>query len=330
MGNIIVSAIMSVYNTPEKWLDEAIDSVINQTVQDLELIIVDDASDNGNAEYLDFRAKRDQRLVILHNENKRGLTKNLNYALSIAKGKYIARLDSDDVALPDRFRKQIEYLSFNDNVVMVAGDAVHINEKSEITGNHLSLAYNPIDVRNMLYWLNVIVHSTVMWKSDFFKEHELKYNEEFTTAQDYELWSRVTRVGDIAVMHDVVCKYRISTMQITKIFSKNQCHFAYRTMAENVHTLIPDITEDELSIHKSIVDCNCKYSHHECRKWLRKLLNAANEAELVNFAETISIIYCRYVVNGILIHEKGLKKLKILSEWELMFTKNFYKKIFNR
>ena len=98
-----ISVIMPVYNTA-KYLNEAIDSILNQTYKDFEFIIIDDCSTDGSLDII--KTYSDDRIILIENETNKGYVYGLNYALSFAKGKYIARMDSDDISLPNRFKRQ--------------------------------------------------------------------------------------------------------------------------------------------------------------------------------------------------------------------------------
>ena len=115
---IQISVIMPVYNTPVPILKEAVDSILNQTFQDFEFIIIDDCSSDGSWEYLS--SLRDSRIKLFRNTTNLGIAKTLNIGFRHAKGKYIARMDSDDVSMPDRLRRQFNFMERHPDV-MVCG-----------------------------------------------------------------------------------------------------------------------------------------------------------------------------------------------------------------
>src|SRR5690606_3913282 len=114
----LVSVIMSVYNEPEIWLAESIDSILSQTYKEFEFFIVNDNPENLTlAKVLQLYEDNDSRVRIIKNEVNIGLTKSLNKALSLVKGKYIIRMDADDVSLPQRFEKQVTFMEENPNII---------------------------------------------------------------------------------------------------------------------------------------------------------------------------------------------------------------------
>ena len=116
-NNILVSIIMSVYND-EKYLNEALDSIFAQTIQNFELIIIDDCSTDDTVKIIE--SYHDKRIRLMVNDKNEGLTKNLNKALKYVRGKYIARMDGDDRSRPQRFEKQIEFLEENQDLMLIS------------------------------------------------------------------------------------------------------------------------------------------------------------------------------------------------------------------
>ena len=119
MDQKLISVIMSVYNG-EKYLVQAIDSILNQTYQNFEFIIIDDCSTDNSSHILQEYAQKDSRIKIIKKEKNigiKGFIKNLNLGISLAKGKYIARMDADDISLPERFQKQVDFLENNDDYI---------------------------------------------------------------------------------------------------------------------------------------------------------------------------------------------------------------------
>ncbi len=108
-----ISVVMPVYNTKEEWLREAIESILNQSYKDFEFIIIDDGSDKSIEPIVN--SYNDARIVLIRQENL-GIAKSLNYGFKISKGEYIARMDSDDISLPERFEKQVNFLDKNPQI----------------------------------------------------------------------------------------------------------------------------------------------------------------------------------------------------------------------
>ena len=130
-----ISVIMSVYSERVDWIRKSIDSILNQTYSDFEFIIVNDKPDKEeNAQLLEEYAARDSRIKVLTNEENIGLTKSLNKAFALAEGEFIARMDADDMALPERFKIQLEFMNAHPEIIASGGSACIINEKDEVIG----------------------------------------------------------------------------------------------------------------------------------------------------------------------------------------------------
>ena len=127
----LVSVIMSVYNG-EKYLSKAIESILNQSYRNFEFIIVDDASTDSSLEIINEYLKIDNRIIILSNNVNIGLGSSLNKAIQFSSGEFIARMDSDDISIPDRLEKQINYLLEHKNIHILGGDQIIIDERGVV------------------------------------------------------------------------------------------------------------------------------------------------------------------------------------------------------
>ena len=125
-----ISDVMPVFNTPVSYLKEAVDSILTQTVKDFEFIIINDGSTYSCKEYLESLS--DPRIRIIHNEKNLGITKSLNIGLREARGKYIARMDDDDISIPIRFEKQFAFMESNPDIILCGSKKVTIGKKDPL------------------------------------------------------------------------------------------------------------------------------------------------------------------------------------------------------
>ena len=219
-----VTVLMSVYNG-ERYLREAIDSVIGQTFADFEFLIIDDASSDGSSEIIAEYADRDPRVVIFRNNMNMGLTKSLNKGLRIAGGEYIARHDADDVSLPARLEKQVCMLEGQPDVVLVSGnlDLIdgdgHVWRQPRRRGHPLLIAWF------LLFYNYLGGHSQVMFRRQPVIELG-GYSEERPYSQDYELWLRLAEVGRIVIMPDVILKHRQHAASISSNYDEAQRQYS--------------------------------------------------------------------------------------------------------
>ena len=180
-----ISVVMSTYNTPVPILKEAVESILQQTLTDFEFIIIDDGSTDDSRDYL--ATLQDNRIRLIRNSENIGLTKSLNIGLKAAKGKYIARMDSDDISLPTRFEKQYDYMEHHPNVIMCGSRVSFIGDKKGTSGGKWRRKFeNMDDYRVKLLFANPgPPHPTFFMRHETLKRHGIMYDENLRYAQDY-------------------------------------------------------------------------------------------------------------------------------------------------
>ena len=196
-----ISVIMSVYKG-DKYLKEAIESILNQTFTDFEFIIVNDGSTDNSLEII--QSYDDERIKIINNEKNIGLTKSLNKALKQAKGEYIARQDADDVSLPNRFEEQVKYFEEHPEVVLLGTSVYLIGENEKIVGKRIVLTKPSI---KYLFKENQFNHGSVMFKKEIVNQLG-GYNELIRYSQDYELWLRIAKYYEVRNLTQSLYKLR--------------------------------------------------------------------------------------------------------------------------
>lgn len=187
-----ISVVMSVYNA-EKYLAEAVDSILSQTYSDFELILINDKSTDDSGRILKGYAQKDPRVIILENEQNIGLTKSLNKGLAIAKGEYIARMDADDIATAERFEKQAAFLDAHPDYSFVSCIGRYIDEN----GNPEQLRPFPEtneEIYAMMPKVDAVMHPGVMFRREDIAKIG-NYCEDFRVVQDYDLWFRGMAAG---------------------------------------------------------------------------------------------------------------------------------------
>ncbi len=203
----LVSVVVSVYNGAQ-FIAEAIQSILDQSFRDFELIVVDDASiDNSQKVIASFS---DPRIRLLINEQNLGLARSLNKGIAAANGKYIARQDADDVSVPNRLQIQIEYLESHSDTVIVGSSVKTINEYGKVDG--LWPAYLcDVDIKWRLLFGTSFVHSSVVMRRSALDRVGLYSIEpQFCYVEDYELWSRICASGQCANISSPLLNYRVN------------------------------------------------------------------------------------------------------------------------
>lgn len=185
MAYPLISVIMPVYNSYD-YIRQSVMSILRQTYRVFEFIIIDDASTDGTSEIIESIARIDKRIIFIKNKQNQGLTVNLNRAAAIAKGSYIARMDADDISLPQRFEKQLSFMEKNLETDICGTWADVINSQNKV----LFRAVRPVTdekIKAKLICGNPILHPSVMMRKKLFLTE--KYDESFVTMQDFKLWT---------------------------------------------------------------------------------------------------------------------------------------------
>ena len=210
-----VSVIMATYKTEPLIFNEALESILNQTYENLELIVVCD----GDIEEYN-RIKKDYslnpKIKILLNKENMGLPYSLNRAINETTGEYIARMDSDDICIRDRIATQVDFLERNPDIGMCGMFAKLFGDVTGRKGLYLN---NIEQIKIQLLYRATLIHPTVMIRRNIMKTY--KYDENFMCSQDFELWSRLVENTQIAIIPKVGIKYRIHEKQVS-IAKKNQ------------------------------------------------------------------------------------------------------------
>ena len=216
----VVSILMPVYNTAP-YLCEAMDSMLSQTFSDFELIVLDDCSPDNAKEILD--AYDDPRIVRYKGEVNVGLSNVLNVGIGMARGKYIARMDSDDISLPQRLQVQVDYLDKHPDVDLVSVGMLLFGAKE---GTWIREP-NPEKVKIEAIFHSPVLHASSVWRKEAFETQGLRFRQEMVPAEDYDLWVRAMLKGlKLVNLPEVLYEYRIhdrqATLQTDKTIAKSR------------------------------------------------------------------------------------------------------------
>ncbi|MDR1327193.1 MAG: glycosyltransferase [Heliobacteriaceae bacterium] len=194
-----ISVIMSAYNA-EQYISEAIESILNQTFSDFEFIIINDGSTDNTAGVI--KSFKDERIVFVDSLKNIGMISALNKALDSARGEYIARMDADDISLPERFARQLEFMDTNPDVGVLGAQMQTFGLKNWISNYPEQVSYFD------LVCSCCMSHPTAMFRSSVFNKYNLRYAHGYEAAEDYEFWSRIIRDTKICNLPEVLLKYR--------------------------------------------------------------------------------------------------------------------------
>jgi len=245
-----VSVLMSVHNG-ERYLREAIESILSQTFLDFEFIIVDDASRDGTPEILEKYAKQDERVRLLLNFRNRGLTRSLIRGLNVAQGEYLARQDADDLSLPTRLERQVDLLEHHPEVDVVGTWSAHIDVDGRVFGRTHVVNTTEAIREALSQGKTPFCHGSVMMRTAAL-EAVGGYDESFPVSQDFELWHRMLHAGRrLVVLEEELYQYRLTPNNCeASPTSHRQVEAAARALADYglapMGSAKPPLAEDDL------------------------------------------------------------------------------------
>ena len=292
-----ISVIMSVYNG-ESYLEEAIKSVINQTFKNWELVVINDCSSDSTAEILADFALKDDRIKVHTNETNLKLPSSLNKAISLSNGKYIARMDADDICLPNRLEEQFKFMEENSDIALSSCRFLTLKNGVYKLGG----AGGRCDceaIKSMLLVANPILHPGVIAKAEVMKE--LNYDTTLTCTEDLELWTRMAINNyKMRILPKFLLIYRLHDKQITSTTLERQHTEVLKIQGQYYSSLLEEMNEEMKQFYisgiyfKEKTDIN-KYL--EYAKWLRNVTEENFDKQSVNYA-LLEILaeYKRYAV----------------------------------
>lgn len=260
-----ISVIMSVYNG-ERYLSDAVESILNQSFRDFEFIIIDDCSTDNSYDLLEKFANNDSRIKIIRKEKNigvKGFIENLNIGLDKALGKYIARMDQDDISHPNRFKKQIDFLENNKDVFIVGCQLQLIDEENKETGMLIAPTADA-EIKKAMPKKISLYHPVIMFRNGF----NIRYRDKMLYCEDYDLYLRLmTSDFKMANIDEPLLRYRIHGESISRKnikFIKNLFIFKMfefynerkETKTDTYESFNPDnfINIRDSSYHSSLAD----------------------------------------------------------------------------
>jgi hypothetical protein len=214
----LVSVVLAVFDGG-KYVADALDSILGQGFGDFECIVINDGSTDNTAGILQDYAQRDDRLVVVHQEN-RGLIAALNRGCQLVRGQYIARLDADDISVPDRFAKQVDFLARHP-AVAVLGGALKLITPTGVSFYEWQCPLDDRQIKEALQRGNCMRHSAIMMRKDAF-EATGGYRRAFLHAEDYDLWLRMAERFEMANLPDVLVHCRVHPHQVSATHLRQQ------------------------------------------------------------------------------------------------------------
>ncbi len=305
---------MPVYNG-QTYLREAVDSILNQSFTDFEFIIINDGSKDETATIL--KTYSDSRIVHVHNEQNLGLIASLNKGIALAKSELIARMDADDIALPDRLAHQYRYLEQHPNCIVIGGDHHNLhNGKITKVKNH----YSSGQLKSILLFATCFIHPAVLFK----KSESTFYNKDFLHVEDYELWTRMALNSELGHCEQPIIVYRSHPSQISQQHNATQLASSSRIRQNYLKALGFQYTEKELQTHNLIGNNSFITSESvlkDIEAWLKSLVNQ-NEKQMVIPVHDFNITIHKFWLDSCGNSNLGLKAYRIFMRSSLSNLKS--------
>jgi glycosyltransferase involved in cell wall biosynthesis len=243
MATALVSVLMPVYNA-SAYVKEAIESILDQSYQNFEFIIINDgSSDDSEQIILSFK---DPRIVYVKNEMNLGLIATLNKGIDLCSGKYILRMDADDISLPERIRKQVEFMNKNPEVGVCGSDYIQFGKGREI--QHHSHHTHDL-IFGWTLFNSSVVHPSLIIRSSVIKAEKPYFDTGYKHAEDYELWSRLIFKCKFADVPETLLKYRLHSSQVSRTFRTEQIDNGNKVRRKLLETIGIHFTEEEFRVH---------------------------------------------------------------------------------
>lgn len=213
----MISVVLPAYNA-ELYLKEAIDSILTQTFIDFELIILNDGSTDQTENII--LSYDDSRIVYIKNEQNLGLIGTLNKGMALAKGKYIARMDADDICFPERFEKQVAFLESNKEYIICGTSAYRFHDDI-IDRKAFNVPLNDENIRVRLLFNSGFIHPSVMFLAEVVRAHHIVFNEAYKYAEDYFFWMDLLKYGKGFNLKEKLLYYRVVATSQTAVGNSN-------------------------------------------------------------------------------------------------------------
>lgn len=273
----IVTVLMPVFNGME-YLAEAINSILQQSFKNFELLIINDGSTDGSIDLI--KSFTDTRIRIIQNEKNYGLVYTRNRGLKEARGKYIAMLDCDDLALSNRLSLQVNFLNQNPNYGLVGSQILMIDAGGQQVGKEDYNAHSDL-IPSILFFNNYLAQSSVMIRQDLIKNYE--YQKEYPPAEDYDLWVRLSRVTKIKILQKPLVKYRLHTNNVSVKKAQEGAKAVKKILYNQLQELGLQPNATEFALHTTIANFEFEKSKaylNNCAVWLMQVYEANLTAKI--------------------------------------------------
>lgn len=266
----IASVVLPVYNAAP-YLGRAIESILQQSFTDLELLLVNDGSEDDSLQVI--ASFHDPRIVLIDNKENKGLIFSLNAGIERSRGKYIVRMDADDISMPQRIEKQIRFMETHPEVG-AAGCSYYAFTERSIKKVH-AIEENEV-LRSLLLFNSSLCHPATVIRKETLRRNAIRYDQRYPHAEDYDLWVQLSKVSKLGNVPDFLFKYRRHDQQVTRMQKKGVTDAAQQIRIHYLRYLGFKFTEQELETHYRLATnqlVNGKDVLEAAERWLLKLVD---------------------------------------------------------
>jgi glycosyltransferase involved in cell wall biosynthesis len=312
-----VTVFMPVYNG-QAYIKLAIESILNQSFQDFELVIINDGSTDGSVKIVE--EFDDSRIRLIHNKENKGLVFTRNRGFEEAKGEYFAILDCDDWAYPQRLEKQVNFLNQNPDFGLVGTSVELIDANDKITGAW-NYTLKPELIPPTLLFHNYFAQSSIMLRLSI---EDLNYRTEFPPVEDYDLWYRIAQKHKVWTLPEVLVKYRIHDQNISKTQEEKAKKASIKILENQLQDLAISASAEELALHRKIGRSEVEKSlsfFEEAEKWLLSLKNKNKKYAIYNQKALEELIDTLFLTVCSVNHNLGWRVFKSIlanTHWTLV------------
>lgn len=285
-----ITVLMPVYNA-QAYLKMAIDSILNQTLTNFELLIINDGSTDESEEII--LSYEDKRIRYIKNDRNIKLIATLNKGIKLSLGKYIARMDADDISHPDRLRKQFELLEKNPKIG-VCGTWFETIEKSVKISKYPK---DDISIRIKMLYQCPFCHPSVMYRKDILVKNDLSYNTNYIHAEDYELWVQLAKYTKFANIPEVLLQYRIHATNVSIKHQDEQIDNSKKIVKLLFNRLGINLTDDQYKLYLKIAYADFSFNEKEileAEKLLSNIYSMNKVAEWISEPKFKEYIFSKW------------------------------------
>ena len=312
----LVTVLMPVYNGAP-YVGEAIESILRQSFTDFEFLIINDGSTDGSADIV--RTFADQRIRLLEHTANLGLIATLNHGLAVARGKYVARMDCDDISLPQRLEKQCSFMDMHPEFGICGTWVKTFDGAKDVT---IRFPTEPDKIRCITMFNSCISHPSIMIRSAALKQYRIFYNPLYPHAEDYALWVEAMRHFQVANIGEVLHLYRQHPGQVTVQHLETQTQTIFSIRRELIADLGVEPTDKDFALHCWLASPTLKYARNldqdvcrelmeSCDRWFEKLRQANDERQIYPQPDFSAMLFRQwFIICAQVLIAKGPRMLK--------------------